>query len=329
MKKLVLLVVIYPLAALLSLRTAAVLVGLPTISSFFFGAHPVLVVVTLAAGFAVTSYLVSTFTRDYSWVDRLWSTAPVVFAWVYAVRAELAAAPLIAAILVTVWGTRLTYNFARRGGYTTMEDYRWPILRERIGNEFLWQLFSLAFISIYQISLFVLFTLPVYRLTTLSGALSPMTAVLFTVFFLAFLAFETIADQQQYVFQNLKHGEVRRDSAPSWFGSSPEEASAALWADIDRGFLTHGLFRYSRHPNYFGELAVWWTLYLLAATATASLLDWSGIGVVLLTLLFFGSTAFTESISASRYPAYSEYQNRTSAIVPWMPGEPVPQQNEA
>ncbi len=329
MKKLVLLIVIYPLAALLSLRLAAVLVGLPTISSFFFSAHPVLVVATLAAGFAVTSYLLSTFTRDYSWVDRLWSTAPVLFAWVYAIRAEFAAAPLIATFLVTVWGARLTYNFARRGGYTTMEDYRWPILRERIGNEFVWQLFSLGFISIYQILLFVLFTLPVYRLATLSGTVSPTTAVLFAIAFFAFLAYETIADQQQYVFQYLKYGPDRSDRAPSWFGSSPEEASAALATDADRGFLTHGLFRYSRHPNYFGELAVWWTLYLFAATASGSVFGWSGIGAVLLTLLFFGSTAFTESISAARYPAYSEYQNRTSAIVPWPPGEPAAQENEA
>jgi len=329
MKKLVLLLVIYPLAALLSLRIGAVLMGLPTIAAYFQEAHPVLVVATLAAGFAVTSYLLATFTRDYSWVDRLWSTAPVLFAWVYAIRSGFAPAVLVATLLVTVWGARLTCNFARRGGYTTMEDYRWPVLRGRIGNEFLWQLFSLAFISIYQISLFVLFTLPVYRLASLSAAASPVAAVLFTVLFLAFLAYETIADQQQYVFQNLKHGMARSEQVPSWFGSSPEEASAFLSADIDRGFLTQGLFRYSRHPNYFGEIAVWWTLFLFAATAAGSLLDWSGVGVVLLTLLFFGSTAFTESISASRYPAYREYQARTSAIVPWMPAEPAAQQNEA
>jgi len=329
MKKLVLLLVVYPLAALLSLRMGAVLTGLSTITAYFLEAHPVLVVATLAAGFAVTSYLLATFTRDYSWVDRLWSTAPVLFAWVYAVRSGFAPAPLIATLLVTVWGARLTYNFARRGGYTTMEDYRWPVLRERIDNELLWQLFSLTFISIYQIALFVLFTLPVYRLAEASTAVSPVTASLFAVLFLAFLAYETIADQQQYVFQNLKHGVARGDRAPSWFGSTPQEAAAALETDIDRGFLTHGLFRYSRHPNYFGELAVWWTLFLLAATAAGSLLDWSGIGVVLLTLLFFGSTAFTESISASRYPAYREYQIRTSAIVPWMPSEPAAQRNEA
>lgn len=329
MKKLVLLIAIFPLAALLSLRIGAVLTRLPTIAAYFLEANPLLVVATIAAGFAVTSYLMATFTRDYSWVDRLWSTAPVLFAWVYAVRSAFAPAPLIATLLVTVWGARLTYNFARRGGYTTMEDYRWPVLRERIGNEFLWQLFSLTFISMYQISLFVLFTLPVYRLAELSATASSVTAVLFTVLFLAFLVYETIADQQQYVFQSLKHRAARSDRAPSWFGSSPREAAAALGTDIDRGFLTHGLFRYSRHPNYFGELAVWWTLFLFAATAAGSILDWSGVGVVLLTLLFFGSTAFTESISTSRYPAYREYQMRTSAIVPWVPAEPAAQQNEA
>jgi len=51
----------------------------------------------------------------------------------------------------------------------------------------------------------------------------------------------------------------------------------------------------------------------------------SGIGVVLLTLLFVGSTSLTESISASCYPSYEEYQRRTSAIVPWVSGTPKTQ----
>jgi len=310
MKKLLALVVIMPAAALLGLRLGAVLAGLPSIASFFHEAHPVVVVTTLAGSLAVASYLLGAITGDYSWVDRLWSTAPVAFAWVYAARGGYAPAPTVAAVLVTLWGLRLTYNFARRGGYTTMEDYRWPILRERIANPLLWQLFSLLFISTYQISLFVLFTLPVHRLAVHGGEVPLATLGVFGVAFLFFLGYETIADQQQWTFQNIKHG-------VAGFG---ERARANLESDVDRGFLTHGLFRFSRHPNYFGELMVWWTLYLLGAVAAGAYLDWSGLGALLLTLLFVGSTRFTESISASRYPSYRSYQERTSAIVPWAPG---------
>ena len=326
MKKLLTLIIVYPLAALLSLRLGAVLAGLPTIAAFFSGVHPVLVVATLATGFALTSYLLGVVTNDFSWVDRLWSTAPIAFAWVYAVRSGIRPSVVLAALLVTVWGLRLTYNFARRGGYTTMEDYRWPILRERINNPVLWQLFNLLFISSYQIGLFILFTLPVHRLSTLPGLVSPVTMLVAAALFLAFLVYETVADQQQWTFQNLKHGAERPGDLPRFFGDDRGARRENLDSDIARGFLTHGLFRYSRHPNYFGELMVWWTLFIYGVAAGGGLIDVAGLGVVLLTLLFVGSTRFTESITASRYPEYSRYQATTSAIVPWAPGSPEPQE---
>ncbi|MFW5686490.1 MAG: DUF1295 domain-containing protein, partial [Spirochaetota bacterium] len=228
------------------------------------------------------------------------------------------------AMLVTVWGLRLTYNFARRGGYTTMEDYRWPILRKRIGRPILWQLFNLLFISGYQILLFVLFTLPLYRLLLFSGDASWATIALAGVLFLVVLAYEAIADQQQWTFQNLKHGLA--SEVPAWFGSDADERRRALESDCERGFLTHGLFRFSRHPNYFGELAVWWVLYFYSCAVTGSFVHWSGAGALLLTLLFAGSTAFTESISSSRYPEYEAYQATTSPIVPWPPARPATQE---
>ncbi|MFW5715840.1 MAG: DUF1295 domain-containing protein [Spirochaetota bacterium] len=331
MKKLLLFLVIYPLAAVGSLWAGAVVVDLPSVGAFFFSMHPLVVVATIAVGFAPASYLLGAVTGDYSWVDRLWSTAPVLFAWIHAVRADLAPAPTVAALLVSAWGLRLTYNFARRGGYTTMEDYRWPILRNRMKSPLVWQLFNLLFICGYQILLFVLFTMPVHRLATISAPLSPATTLAAVALFLLFLAYETVADQQQWVFQNVKHGAIPANPPPAWMGPDAGTRRARLEADLERGFLTHGLFRYSRHPNYFGELAVWWTLYLLAVVASGELVQWSGLGVLLLTLLFVGSTWFTESISGARYPRYTEYRQRTSAIVPWLPGgatEQVQEQTE-
>ncbi len=314
MRKLLTLIVVYPLAAVLALTVGARLAGAPSAGAFFSGAGPLLVVTALAVGFSLTSFLLGALTSDYSWVDRLWSTAPVLFAWVYAIRADFVFPVTLAALLVTAWGLRLTFNFARRGGYTTMEDYRWPILRERIGNPVGWQLFNLLFICGFQMLLFVLFTLPVRELAA-AGPVSAPGAVAFALLFLCFLAFETIADQQQWVFQNIKHGRAPMEA-------SGEEDRRAVEADIERGYLTRGLFRSSRHPAYFGELGLWWVLYLFAAVATNSLFHISGLGVVLLTALFTGSTAFTESISSSRYPSYGEYQKRTSAIVPWAPAPP-------
>ena len=116
------------------------------------------------------------------------------------------------------------------------------------------------------------------------------------VAFLAFLAGETIADQQQWNFHQRKKA-----------GAAPTR------------FLTTGLFRYSRHPNFFFEQAQWWTVFTFGAIAAGSVLQWTVVGPVLLTLLFLGSTAFTESITKSKYPEYAEYQRTTSRQIPWFP----------
>ncbi|WP_255948426.1 DUF1295 domain-containing protein [Brucepastera parasyntrophica] len=110
-------------------------------------ANPLMVVIVWAACFSACSFFFGIFTGDYSWVDRLWSTLPVVFAWYYALRGGFSPALLIAASLISVWGVRLTWNFAKKGGYTGTEDYRWSILRGRIKSPLLWQVFNLLFIS--------------------------------------------------------------------------------------------------------------------------------------------------------------------------------------
>ena len=90
------------------------------------------------------------------------------------------------------------------------------------------------------------------------------------------------------------------------------------------GFLTTGLFAFSRHPNFFFEQAQWWAFYAFGATAAVAsgagvwggVLNPTIVGAILLTLLFVGSTVFTESISAAKYPAYAQYQRTTSMLVP-------------
>jgi steroid 5-alpha reductase family enzyme len=91
-------------------------------------------VVAITALTATASFLFGLVTNDYSWTDRLWSTTPVGYAWIYAYAGSFNTAVTTTAVLVTIWGARLTFNFARRDGYTGGEDYRWPILRNKIGN---------------------------------------------------------------------------------------------------------------------------------------------------------------------------------------------------
>jgi steroid 5-alpha reductase family enzyme len=267
---------------------------------------PILVVVLVAALICLVVWITSLVTREHSWVDRLWSIVPVIYVWIFAGFAGLADARLtVMAILVTLWGARLTFNFARKGGYTGTEDYRWPILRARM-KPWQFQLFNLFFIVLYQNAILVLITLPAFTAYLNPRQFGVLDGIV-TVLFLAFLVGETVADQQQWNFQQAKKARLLAGSEPG------------------PGFLRAGLWRYSRHPNFFFEQAQWWALFLLGAIAASSILQWTALGAFLLTILFVGSTQFTESITRSKYPEYAGYQATTSAVIPWFRRRGKPQ----
>ena len=256
---------------------------------------PLSVVALVAAGVCLFTWITSLITHEHSWVDRLWSIVPVAYVWVFAAFAGLGDVRLnVMAVLVTLWGARLTFNFARKGGYSGTEDYRWPVLRARL-KPWQFELFNLFFIVLYQNALLVLITLGALTAWQNQTPFGVIDAAL-TVLFLCLLAGETIADQQQWSFQKRKAAK-----------------------EADQRFVTTGLWRFSRHPNFFFEQAQWWVVFLFGAVAAGSLLQWTALGPLLLTLLFVGSTKFTESITLSRYPEYAEYQATTSPIIPWLP----------
>ncbi|AYF99231.1 DUF1295 domain-containing protein [Protaetiibacter intestinalis] len=261
---------------------------------------PLHVVVLVAAAASAFCWIASLVTRDTSWVDRLWSVVPVVYVWILAGFSGFADARLVVmAVLVTLWGARLTFNFARKGGYSGVEDYRWAVLRGRM-SPLAFQAFNLFFIVLYQMTLLVLITLPALTALEHPTPFGPLDAAL-AVLFLAALAGETVADQQQWDFHAVKKAEVAAGREPS-----PR-------------FVQTGLWRFSRHPNFFFEQSQWWILFLLGASAAGTVVLWTVVGPALLTVLFVGSTIFTESITRSKYPEYAEYQARVSPIVPWFP----------
>jgi steroid 5-alpha reductase family enzyme len=260
---------------------------------------PLIVTVLIAAVACACAWLASLVTGDTSWVDRMWSIVPVIYVWVFAGAAHLHDARLdVMAGLVSVWGVRLTYNFARKGGYRGVEDYRWAVLRSSM-RRWQFQLFNLFFIVLYQNALLVLIALPSWTAYQHRGTSFGAVDYLLTLLFVGFTVGESVADQQQWDFHQWKKDVVEAGRAPS-----PR-------------FLQRGLFRFSRHPNYFFELAQWWVIFLFGVVAARSVLEWTIIGPFLLTLLFVGSTKFTEKISLSHYPEYELFQRSTSAVIPW------------
>lgn len=184
------------------------------------------------------------------------------------------------------------------------EDYRWAVLKDKMGP-LLFQVFNATFIAPYQSALILWFCAPVH--SAWLNRSSPVGVLDFaaTALFLMFLVGETTADEEMWTFQ--KDKKVRLENAEDMSGRCP--------------FYREGMYSFCRHPNYFCELGMWWTFYMFSVTSNSEheILHWTGIGVVMLTLLFHGSIRFGESISVSKYPTYTNYQDEVNRLVPWFP----------
>ena len=104
-----------------------------------------------------------------------------------------------------------------------------------------------------------------------------------------------------------------------WRFQSEKKRRRAAGLPVEQEFLTSGLFAWSRHPNFFCEQAMWWSFGLFAVSAGGAWLGVHFVGAALLSLLFLGSTRFTEALTLAKYPSYAEYQRTTSRLLPWPP----------
>ncbi len=264
----------------------------------------------IALAIALGCFLLSEICKNYSQVDKIWSIAPIIYSWFIVASTGWNDRMVMMAVLVTVWGVRLTLNFARRGGYSWRfwegeEDYRWAILRENKifrNKGWNWRLFNLIFISLYQNMLIFLFTIPI--IAAMAGMEKPLGVFdfLLAIAFLIFLIIETVADQQQWAFQTKKYELIN--------------AGKPLDEPFSKGFTDSGLWGWMRHPNYFAEQSIWIIFYLFSVVATGDWINWSMIGCLLLMILFYNSSNFSEEISAAKYPLYKDYQKRVGRFLP-------------
>jgi len=249
----------------------------------------------LAAMFG-SLWCVSLIRKDASIVDPFWGLAFVLVAWVsIAASGELSPSALLIAVLVSLWGLRLSgYLFWRNWGQP--EDYRYQAMRKKHGNRF--PIVSLFTVFILQGLLALVIALPVQvGIATAQGwSLLVLAGILI---WLAGLFFETVGDLQLTRFK-----------------SEPANRGRVM----DRG-----LWRYTRHPNYFGDFLVWWGLFLVSARADSWW--WTIAGPLLMSFLLIrvSGVRLLESSLRSRVEGYEAYKRRTSAFFPLPPKKPVAQ----
>lgn len=254
-------------------------------------------------------FVVSTLSRNYSQVDKLWSIMPIIYAWVAAYWSGFEPRIVLMAVVASIWGLRLTLNFARRGGYKLRfwegeEDYRWAVLRAKpeFQGKWKWLLFNLFFISYYQMGLILLFTLPIVR--SIGGGPLGLWDYLLALLALGLVVVEAIADNQQHKYQTEKYRRINKGEL--------------LAGDYAKGFLDKGLWAHVRHPNYAAEQSVWIVFYLFSVVASGLFFNWSVVGCILLVILFWSSSKFSEEISAGKYPQYADYQRRVPRFFPFI-----------
>jgi len=259
--------------------------------------------VALLAGALLMSIVWAVHLRDEdaSIVDPIWGPAIVLTGLAYSLHAGYfpTGGRLVALLVPLAWAGRLYAHLSARHAEQG-EDRRYRKMREARGDEWWWRSFYVVFLL--QAALAWVVALPLMALLTSDGDLGVIGALGLVVAGAGYL-FEAVADGQLAMF-------LRRESA-----RRAEEGDAA-----ERRVLDTGLWRYSRHPNYFGEAVVWWGMGLAALAVGAW---WALLGPALITfmLLRVSGVTMTESDIGERRPAYREYVERTSAFVPMPPRE--------
>lgn len=263
----------------------------------------------MTTGVIAWCFLIGELTGNNSQVDKLWSLVPILYVWTVASYGHFGPRLLVMAVLVSFWGARLTFNFGRHGAYQWRfwggtEDYRWKVLRQKpeFQPKWRWTLFNLFFISGYQNILILLFTLP--AIVALQFQNKPLNWLdgLAALAFLGFLGLETVADNQHWRFQSRKWSRIK--------------SGQELNEQEKKGFLDRGLWGRSRHPNYFAEQAIWVSFYFFSVAASGQWVNWSVAGCLLLMVLFYHSSRFSEEISAGKYPQYADYQKQVPRFWP-------------
>lgn len=236
-------------------------------------------------------WLVSLAVADSSIVDIFWGSAFVLVAWTAFVAADgLDARRILLVSMTSVWGARLTLYLGWRN-LGKGEDFRYAEWRRRHGRRWWWRSYLQVFLL--QGALAWVVSLPIQAgQVPADPNLGWMAVAGFAVWAIG-LIFEGVGDLQLARFK-------------------ADPANQGRVMDT-------GLWRYTRHPNYFGDFLVWWGLWLVAAEASGAWWTFAGPLVMSWLLIRVSGARKLESTIGERRPGYSEYIRRTSGFFPLPP----------
>ncbi|TXT62144.1 MAG: conserved membrane protein of unknown function [Promethearchaeota archaeon] len=254
--------------------------------------HPLIIVLICDVVATLVVYIFSSIYDNASLYDPYWSVGPIFIAFYFFIINPFSGS-LIRKIwvlsLTFLWGMRLTWNWAEN--WQGLEDEDWRYRMYRNNNPKLFWLVNLFGIQLMPTILVYLGCLSLYPSLVESGSyFSYLDVFAISITLLAILV-ESVADKQlkKFIEERESHKKIMKE----------------------------GIWKYSRHPNYFGEILFWWGLYSFALASNLNFW-WTIIGPISITLLFiFISIPLMDERNLNRRPQYKEYMEKTSKLVPW------------
>jgi steroid 5-alpha reductase family enzyme len=242
-------------------------------------------------GLMTVLWLVSLILRNSSIVDIFWGSGFVITNLVYCLVTP-DGFPLrkwLITVLVTIWGIRLSlYIFRRNAGKP--EDFRYQKMRQEAGSGWWWR--SLLQVFLLQGFLMWVISIPLF------AAQRSVSPAVWTIFDFAGCIIWAIG----FFFESVGDLQLAR------FKADPANKGKVM---------DQGVWRYTRHPNYFGDSAQWWGYFLIAVAAGGWWTIFSPIVMTLFLLRVSGVTLLEKTLGTR--PGYQEYIHRTSAFIPWFP----------
>ena len=248
-------------------------------------------VAALVIFFYMTSlFVLAQIHRDNSIADVAWGPGFILVAWTtLLINVSFAPRQLIAAALILIWGTRLAVRIHLRNRGKG-EDIRYRNWRETWGKAFVIRSYFQVFIL--QGCILLMNIAPILVINTYDAGKLGVLDVFAVLLWVLGFSFESIADWQldRFIADPNSRGNI-----------------------MDRG-----LWRYSRHPNYFGEVTMWWGIYCLALSVPWGWISIIGPLTITGSILFVSGIPMTEKLMA-KTPGFAAYKKRTSVFIPWFP----------
>ena len=256
------------------------------IVSYFFLPVNIIWLKLLIADILATAFtfIFSVILKNASVYDPYWSVQPIVILYVCMLMHGTGASGILILVVVSIWGIRLTANWAYTFNGLSHQDWRYSMLKEKTGRFYP----IINFFGIHIIPTLVVYacTLPALYVVLFSPAVN-FGSVIFFIVSISAVILQGIADIQMHTYRKSR----------------------------TTVFMRTGLWKFSRHPNYLGEIMMWWGIAFSAICVLPNLW-WLIIGAILNTLLFLFVSIPMADKRQSYKPGFDEYKKSTHMLLP-------------